>query len=81
MHSKVQSRLLFTTHYHWLVNSSLPALALFHLAYDEDSNEDPPKITFLYKFIQGVAKSSFGVHVGAMAGLPNSVLSKARSKS
>ena len=52
----------------------------------DDDDEDmegakrPPKtraVQFLYKFVEGVAESSFGVGVAEMAGLPERVLIKA----
>ena len=38
-------------------------------------------MVFLYKFASGVAESSFGVGVAEMAGLPESVLTKAEQMS
>ena len=40
-----------------------------------------PQLVFLYKLIPGVASSSHGLNVAALAGLPQSVLIKARTKS
>lgn len=40
-----------------------------------------PQLVFLYKLIAGVASSSHGLNVAALAGLPQSVLVKAREKS
>jgi len=100
-------RLLFTTHYHWLVDDFKlrPGLALYHMSIDEaaskpnsasKSSEEGQKgkrgrkpkaakaarkVTFLFKFVPGTAKSSFGICVGEMAGLPQSVLDVAESKS
>eukprot|EP00887_Chlorella_sp_A99_P004262 scaffold15.g4262.t1 len=41
--------------------------------------EDPagPRITFLYKLVEGVAPASFGLNVARMAGLPASVCARA----
>ena len=38
-------------------------------------------VIFLYKFIPGIADSSFGVGVAQMAGLPEKVLLRAEQKS
>jgi DNA mismatch repair protein MSH6 len=76
-------RLMFTTHYHWLVDDfkSNPNLGLFHMMIDQSSStEGTPnseqaatkrkRIKFLYKFGSGVSLQSFGVCVGDIAGLP-----------
>lgn len=39
------------------------------------------KIHFLYKFIEGDCPKSFGLNVAIMAGLPKSVIAKAKYKS
>jgi DNA mismatch repair protein MutS len=36
------------------------------------------KVIFLYTVIQGVAKGSYGIHVASLAGIPNSVLARAK---
>jgi DNA mismatch repair protein MutS len=36
------------------------------------------KVIFLYTVIQGVAKGSYGIHVAFLAGIPNSVLARAK---
>lgn len=35
------------------------------------------QLVFLYKLIDGIAESSFGTHVAALAGVPSSVVSRA----
>ena len=81
--SRTQCRLLFTTHYHWLVDDFklTPGVALYHMKIEQEekSNEESAsgdetalkrRIKYLYKFEEGVANFSFGVCVGSMAGLP-----------
>jgi DNA mismatch repair protein MSH6 len=82
-------RLMFTTHYHWLVDDfrAYPGIGLFHMMIDQSEETAPTdqeievktrkRIKFLYKFGPGVALQSFGVCVGELAGLPHSVLEKA----
>ena len=36
------------------------------------------KVIFLYTVIKGVAKGSYGIHVASLAGIPNSVLIRAK---
>ena len=44
-------------------------------------NSDDTDVTFLYKFIPGVASKSYGNNVAAAAGLPPSLISRAKEKS
>jgi len=93
LHNNNQSRLLFTTHYHWLVDDfrNNPGLQLFTMlidqGYDDAKSEGAEivqinrnnnnKIRFLYKFVNGISLSSFGVSVAEMAGIDKAVLDKA----
>ena len=50
--------------------------------YDRDTGTPPQtadisQLTFLYKLIDGAAKSSFGSHVAKLAGVPDSVVERA----
>ena len=47
---------------------------------DYEEEEGERKIKFLYLFEEGKAESSFGVSVGAMAGLPRPLLEKAQAR-
>ncbi len=44
-----------------------------------DTNKD--KLIFLYKLIEGVCESSFGLNVARIAGLPLEIVKKAKIKS
>ncbi|HJK86371.1 MAG TPA: DNA mismatch repair protein MutS [Candidatus Megaira endosymbiont of Nemacystus decipiens] len=76
IHDKIRSRCLFATHYHELVKmkETFPALA----NYTVEIQEADEKILFLYKIIPGYADKSYGVHVAEIAGLPKSVITKAK---
>ena len=37
------------------------------------------KVIFLYTLEKGVAKGSYGIHVASLAGIPNSVLERAKN--
>ncbi|TNV72730.1 hypothetical protein FGO68_gene13867 [Halteria grandinella] len=79
-----QCRMLFTTHYHWLVDDfrGVESVELYHMKIEEvEAQEGGTKqIRFLYRFERGTAGFSFGVCVGQMAGLPKRVLERAEAK-
>jgi DNA mismatch repair protein MutS len=66
---------LFATHY-WELNAldKIPGLANFQVSIAES----PEGIIFLRKIIPGTANRSYGIHVAQLAGLPNSLLARAR---
>lgn len=85
-----QSRIMFTTHYHWLVDDFKNRLGiqLYSMQFDhvqhQDENDDSSsrqRIRFLYSFQQGICKQSFGVNVAELAGMPLAVLNKAKEVS
>ncbi len=67
---------LFATHYHELTSlaSRLPLCANANVVVREMGN----RIAFLYKVEEGAADRSYGIHVAAMAGVPSTVLGRAR---
>lgn len=71
-----QPKTLFATHYGELTElaATQPAVANYHVAVQESQT----KVCFLRKIVPGVADKSYGIHVGALAGLPQSVLARAR---
>lgn len=76
LHDKIRCRGLFATHYHELTHlaASLPRLALHQVKVKEWQGS----IVFLHEIGQGIAESSYGLHVAALAGLPRPVLKRAR---
>ena len=64
---------LFATHYHELTMLDTDDVQLLHMAVLEERNN----ITFLRKAEEGVATSSYGIHVARIAGLPRSVITDA----
>ncbi len=76
LHDKVRCRGLFATHYHELTHlgASLPRLSLHRVKVKEWQGS----IVFLHEIASGVAESSYGIHVAALAGLPKPVLKRAR---
>jgi DNA mismatch repair protein MutS len=70
------AKTLFATHYHELVElaSFLPRVKNFNVAVSEQDGE----VTFLYKIVPGGVDKSYGIHVAKLAGLPKSVVHRAR---
>lgn len=75
---------LFATHYHALLEEwkDHPMVRLGHMEClvengDEDS-DIPQRITFLYTLGDGISPKSFGINVARLAGIPESVLSRAK---
>ncbi|MBR4427199.1 MAG: DNA mismatch repair protein MutS, partial [Spirochaetales bacterium] len=69
------AKTLFATHYHELTMLDTSGIRLLTL----DVKEDNGSVTFLRKVKDGVANSSYGIHVARMAGIPASVVRDARS--
>jgi len=76
IHRQNKSRCLFATHYHELAEQEnyLDRLA----AYTVKVEEWEKKIVFLYKIIKGRAGRSYGIHVAELAGIPKSVIDRAK---
>jgi DNA mismatch repair protein MutS len=70
-------RTLFATHYHELTKlaDSLPKLANFSVAVKEWDDE----IIFVRQIIPGPADRSYGIQVARLAGLPSSVINRAKA--
>ncbi|PPS13468.1 hypothetical protein GOBAR_AA07123 [Gossypium barbadense] len=81
---KVQCRGMFSTHYHRLAvdyrNNS--KVSLCHMACQVGNGvAGAEEVTFLYRLTPGACPKSYGVNVARIAGLPDSVLRTAASKS
>lgn len=76
IHNKLQCRSLFATHYHELtiLKDSLEALCNYTMKVSEVDG----KILFLHQIIKGAADKSYGIHVAELAGLPKTVISRAK---
>ena len=73
---RLGAKTLFATHYHELVGLAafLPRVKNFNVAVSEERGE----VTFLYKIVPGGVDKSYGIHVAKLAGLPKSVVHRAR---
>ena len=70
------AKTLFATHYHELIElaSSLDRIANYNVAIREQADQ----IVFLRKVMPGGSDRSYGIQVARMAGLPRSVVERAR---
>src|SRR5258708_35249264 len=77
LHDNVGCRTLFATHYHELVEleKTKPRLRNANVAVRESDGE----IVFLHRIVPGGADQSYGIHVARLAGVPASVLERARA--
>ncbi|MYD10187.1 MAG: DNA mismatch repair protein MutS [Chloroflexi bacterium] len=73
---RLNCRTLFATHYHELTElpNILPRTANHNVAVAEQGDD----IVFLHRVLPGGADQSYGVHVAQLAGMPRSVVERAR---
>lgn len=77
LHGKPQAKAktLFATHYHELTDLAESFTGVKN--YTVKVKEEGGRVVFLRRIAPGVAEKSFGIHVGAMAGLPGEVVKRA----
>jgi len=70
------AKTLFATHFHEMVElaSFLPRVKNFNVAVIEEAG----RVIFLHRIVPGGVDRSYGIHVAQLAGLPRSVLHRAR---
>ena len=75
LHETVRAKTLFATHYHELTElaAMLPHLRNLSIAVREWRDQ----IVFLHRVVPGTADKSYGLHVGRLAGVPESVIQRA----
>ncbi len=73
---KLSAKTLFATHYHELtaLEGVLPGVVNYNIAAKKRGDD----ITFLRKIVRGGADDSYGIEVAKLAGVPNSVIKRAR---
>ncbi|MBI3159243.1 MAG: DNA mismatch repair protein MutS [Chloroflexi bacterium] len=73
---RLRSKTLFATHYHELTQLAdlLPGVRNYNVAVSEGGGQ----VVFLHKIVPGGADRSYGIHVGKLAGLPGSVVERAK---
>lgn len=76
-HPLFKAKVLFATHYHELneMASTFKRIKNYHVSIKEIQNQ----IIFLRKLIPGGSEHSFGIHVARMAGMPTTVIEKAKN--
>src|SRR3989449_5599091 len=76
LHDKIKSRTLFATHYHELTKlaEERSGVCNFNVAVREWNDQ----IIFLRKIVPGGADKSYGIQVARLAGLPKSILARAK---
>ncbi len=74
---KIGARTLFATHYHELteLEDKVEGVKNYCIAVKEKGED----VIFLRKIVEGGADESYGVHVAKLAGIPNTVISRANS--
>lgn len=77
VHEVNQCRCLFATHYHELTRlaEKLPALSLHHVRAREYKGD----LVLLHELTEGPADRSYGIAVARLAGLPPTVLARAKA--
>jgi DNA mismatch repair protein MutS len=76
LHQRIRARTLFATHYHELTDlaDQLPGVRNLHVSVREAGDQ----VIFLRKVEPGRADRSYGIEVARLAGLPVSVIERAR---
>jgi DNA mismatch repair protein MutS len=74
--SNVRSRTLFATHYHELTDLAQRFKGVRNLNVAVREWED--QVVFLHRIVEGGTDRSYGIHVARLAGVPKSVLERAR---
>jgi DNA mismatch repair protein MutS len=76
-HPLYRAKTLFATHYHELneMAASFERIKNFNVSVREVRNQ----VIFLRKLVAGGSEHSFGIHVARMAGMPVSVIDRARA--
>ncbi|NLZ56688.1 MAG: DNA mismatch repair protein MutS [Clostridiaceae bacterium] len=72
----LRARTLFATHFHELVDlaARIPGIVNYHVQVDRRGEE----MVFLHRLAKGGTDDSFGIEVAALAGLPDSLIMRAR---
>jgi DNA mismatch repair protein MutS len=76
VHEHIGCKTVFATHYHELTQlaDELPAVRNYNVAVREVGEQ----ILFIHRLQPGGADRSYGIEVGRLAGLPRSVIARAR---
>lgn len=77
LHNQIEAKTLFATHYHELTSLAdhLDRVSNVHVAAEETNGD----VTFLRTIRDGPTNRSYGIHVADLAGVPDPVVSRART--
>lgn len=77
IHEEIGAKTLFSTHYHELteLEHTLANLKNVHVSAIEEKGN----VVFLHKVKEGQADKSYGIHVAQLAGLPEKIITRART--
>ena len=76
LHDRSACRALFATHYHELTEIAEQRSGVLNLTVAVAENAD--EVVFLHRIVAGAATKSYGIHVARIAGVPQSVIARAR---
>jgi DNA mismatch repair protein MutS len=77
LHDQIGCKTVFATHYHELTQLADELVATRNYSVEVRETED--QVLFMHRVIPGGADRSYGIEVGRLAGLPPSVLLRARN--
>ena len=75
IHDKIRAKTMFSTHYHELTVLEKDLKKLKNV--DVSAVEENGRVTFLHKVKVGAVDKSYGIHVAALAHLPDSLIKRA----
>ena len=74
MTQKIKAKTLFSTHYHEISKAPINNVRNFRVDVKKNGDE----IIFLRKIVSGASDDSFGIEVAKLAGVPNSIINRAK---
>ena len=76
VHDELEATTLFATHYHDLTDLATERERVFNLHFT--ATREDGEVTFLHRVVPGASSSSYGVEVAELAGVPTTVVDRAR---
>ncbi|HOJ94778.1 MAG TPA: DNA mismatch repair protein MutS, partial [Fervidobacterium nodosum] len=76
IYNEIKCKTIFATHFTELTELSEGYSGIKNLTVDV--KETPDGVVFLHKVVEGVADRSYGIEVAAIAGLPESIIERAK---
>lgn len=70
----IKCKTLFATHYHELTRLEHGGIKLMCMSVSDSGND----VVFLRKVVEGASENSYGVHVAKLAGIPETVIERAK---